>query len=159
MGLLDGILGTVGSAMRGGGAPQGASPLDSILSSLAGSHPGLGAGGGGLLGAAMSLMQQGGGLTSVLDAFRQNGMAQHVDSWVGTGPNMPITAQQAQQALGAPAVSSLASRLGLSTGQASSALAQLLPEIVNQLTPGGSIPDNHGDMLSRGLAMLRGQSS
>jgi uncharacterized protein YidB (DUF937 family) len=47
--------------------------------------------------------------------------------------------------------------LGMSNGQASSAMAQILPELINQLTPDGQVPGNHGDLISKGLAMLTGR--
>jgi len=107
----------------------------------------------------MSLLQQNGGLPGVLDSFRQSGMAQHADSWVSTGPNVGISGDQLQQALGSSSIGNVASQLGLSHGQASSALAQILPELINQLTPSGQLPDNHSDLIAQGLAMLTGRGA
>ena len=64
-----------------------------------------------------------------------------------------------QQVFGNSGLGNLAAQLGTSHGDASSMLARVLPEIVNQLTPQGRVPDNHSDLLSQGLAMLRGQST
>src|SRR5262249_55256847 len=155
MGLLDGMLGSAVSSMLSGGtaAPsQGPSALDSILGGLAG-----GSGGStGLLSAAMGLLQSNGGLGNVLGMFEQNGLGQQASSWVGTGPNMAISGDHVQQVFGAPALGGIASQLGLSQGQASSAIAQILPELVNQMTPQGQVPTNHQDLLSKGLALLTG---
>ena len=82
-------------------------------------------------------------------------MAQEADSWVGTGPNVGVSADQVQQVFGSSALSNLATQLGTSQGQASSVLAQILPELINQLTPEGQVPENHGDLISQGLALLR----
>jgi uncharacterized protein YidB (DUF937 family) len=155
MGLLDGMLGDAVGSLLGGGNPapaQGASVLDSILS-------GLGGGTGrstGLLAAVMGLLQQNGGLGKVLGMLEQSGLGQHASSWVGTGANMAISGDHVQQVFGASSISGIASQLGLTPGQAGAAIAQLLPEIVNQMTPQGQVPTNHEDLLSQGLALLRG---
>lgn len=155
MGLLDGILSNVVGSL-GGGAMQGAqNPLGTLLGGLSGGQ-GQGAN---LLTAAMSLLQQNGGLPGVLDSFRQSGMAQHADSWVSTGANMGISGDQLQHVLGSSSIGNVASQLGMSHGQASSALAQILPELINQLTPSGQLPTNHADLISQGLAMLTGRSA
>ena len=151
MGLLDGILGgVVGSALGNTSMGGAQNPLGALLGSLGGGQ----SQGANLLTAAMSLLQQNGGLNGVLDNFRQSGMAQHADSWVGTGANIGISGDQLQQVLGSSSIGNVASQLGMSNGQASSAMAQLLPELINQLTPDGQIPSDHGDLLSKGLAML-----
>jgi uncharacterized protein YidB (DUF937 family) len=155
MGVLDGILGNVVGSMLGGGQTQQASsPLNAVLGSLAGGNT---TQSGNLLSAAMSMVQQNGGLDGILNMFRGSGMAQQADSWVGTGPNASISADQLQQAVGAPALGGIASRLGLSVDQAGSAMAQILPELVNHLTPDGRVPDNHRDLISEGLSALRGK--
>lgn len=75
---------------------------------------------------------------------------------MGTGANMAISGDHVQQVFGASSIGTIASQLGPSQGQASSAIAQLLPELVNQMTPQGQVPGNHQDLLSQGLALLRG---
>jgi uncharacterized protein YidB (DUF937 family) len=153
MGLLDGIAGNLGSALGGDQSTQGGNPLGSLLNSLGGSQ-----GQGHVLSAVMALIQQNGGLPRVLDMFRGSGLAQQADSWVSTGPNAELSGSQVEQVFGNSGVGNLASQLGTSQGDASSMLAKMLPEIVNQLTPQGRVPDNHSDLLSQGLAMLRGQA-
>ena len=77
-------------------------------------------------------------------------------SWcIGTGSNESISPDQLQQVFGGDQLSSLASQLGISRGGVTSMLSQLLPELVNQLTPNDRIPDNHEDLISQGLAMLK----
>jgi uncharacterized protein YidB (DUF937 family) len=139
--------------MLGGGAKSGAqNPLASIVASLAGGKQ---AQGGALLGAAMSMLQQGGGLGGVLAKLQQGGLGKEADSWVGTGANTQISGDQLTKAFGADAIGQIASKLGMPHGQAGSAMAQLLPELVNQMTPDGRVPDNHGDLLSQGMDMLK----
>ncbi len=157
MGLLDGVLGNVLGGALGGGA--GSNPLGSLLGGLAGGQGVPGATGGNgqaLLGAALSLLQQHGGLTGMLQKLSQSGLGEHVQSWVGTGANMPVTGDQLHQALGSGAIGQIAAQLGVSPQQASGSLAQLLPEVINHLTPQGQVPANHGDLVSQGLALLQG---
>jgi len=106
----------------------------------------------------MSLLDQHGGLDAVLDQFRRSGLGEQADSWVSTGPNKEISAEQLQKVLGTSAVSKVASELGLSQGQTASGLADLVPELINQLTPQGQLPQNHQDLIAKGLAMLRGSA-
>ncbi len=157
MGLLDQLLAGLSGVPQATGQAQQPQPAQNPLSALLNN---LGAGNQtqstGLLGAAMAMVQQNGGLTGLLDKFRQSGMAQHADSWVGNGPNMNISADQVQQALGSSSIGQIASQLGISNGQASSAMARILPELVNHLTPNGQIPDNHNELIAKALSLLRG---
>jgi uncharacterized protein YidB (DUF937 family) len=128
MGLLDSLLGS----MTGGGA-QGQSPL---------------------LQAALQLIQQNGGLPAIINKFQQGGMGTQVGSWVGTGANLPITGSQLQEVLGTGTIGQIAQQLGLSHGDASSGLAQVLPQIVDSLTPTGQVTTGHDDALKQALAAL-----
>jgi uncharacterized protein YidB (DUF937 family) len=154
MGLLDGILSNVAGSVLGGGQQQGTNSLDTLVNSL-------GAGGGGqmrgndLLGAVMSMVQQNGGLPGIVNMLRNSGLGQQADSWVGTGPNEGVSADQMTQVFGGSGLGNLATQLGTSPGQAGSILSQILPELVNQFTPNGQIPENHNDLISQGLDMLR----
>ena len=138
MGLLDQLAGNVLSGVLGNAQQQGQSPL---------------------LQAAMTLIQQNGGLPGLLAKFQQSGLGQHADSWVSSGANLPISADQLKQVLGSGAIGQIASQLGMDHGQVSGGLAQLLPQLVNQLTPNGQVPANHADLLSEGLAMLAGRGA
>ena len=154
MGLLDGILNNVAGSVLGGGQQEGTNPLDALVN-------GLGSGSGGqmrgndLLGAVMSMVQQNGGLPGIVNMLRNSGLGQQADSWVSSGPNAGVSADQMTQVFGGSGLGNLASQLGTSQGQAGSILSQILPELVNQLTPNGQIPDNHNDLISQGLEQLR----
>ena len=87
-------------------------------------------------------------------SFVQGGLSQQADSWVGTGQNMNISADQLQQIFGSSTISDLASRLGMSEQQAGSEMAQVLPEVINQLTPEGQVPENSDEEISHGLSAL-----
>jgi len=90
----------------------------------------------------------------VLAKFEQAGLGSAAQSWVSTGPNASIDADQLTNVLGSGAVGQVASQLGMSDGQAGSALPTAA-EIINQLTPQGQVPGNHADMLAQGLALLK----
>jgi len=125
--------------------------LDSLLGSFTGggtSSPSP------LMNAALQLIQQEGGLPGIISKFEQGGLGAQAQSWVGNGANMPISASQIQQILGSGSIGQIAQQLGLAHGDVSSGLAQALPQIIDQLTPNGQIPANHGDMLAQALAML-----
>jgi uncharacterized protein YidB (DUF937 family) len=182
MGMLDGLIGQVLGGTPGGSGPGG-NPLSNILNSVTGSLGGLanaggglggtlgnvlgGVGGGGrtamgaiggaaILAAVMHLVQQQGGVGALLGKLQASGLGAHTASWVGTGANVPVSGDQLHQALGPDALSGLAAKLGVSTQQAGGVLSQVLPELVNQMTPNGQLPANHGDLVSQGLDMLRG---
>jgi uncharacterized protein YidB (DUF937 family) len=151
MGLLDGLIGDVLGSMLSGNQGQG--PLGSVLS-------GLGIGGNQtrsgnlLLQLALSMLQQHGGLEGILGKFRDGGLSQQADSWVSTGQNMNISAEQLQQVFGSSTISDLASRLGISEQQAGSEMAQILPEVINRLTPEGQVPENSSDAIAQALSTL-----
>jgi uncharacterized protein YidB (DUF937 family) len=128
MGLLDQIAGALGGSQPGGGAQ---SPLIGSVLSMLGS----------------------GGLQGIEKAFQANGLGEVIKSWIGTGANLPVSPAQIQQALG-PSVSQLAQQHGLSADAVSQHLAQLLPGLVDKLTPGGQVPQ--GDALGQALGALKG---
>lgn len=80
------------------------------------------------------------GLGGLLDRFRQAGQAKEADSWVKTGPNEPVSPGQVGDALGPNIVKSLAERTGLSEDDVRKLLSQLLPGVVDKMTPGGRMP-------------------
>lgn len=117
--------------------------LDSVIGALSGSAGGSG-GNTDLLHAALGMLSNdapGGGLPGLIQKFEQGGLAEVIGSWVGTGANLPISAEQLQSVLGSDAVNALAGKLGLSGADVSQQLAQILPKVVDQLTPQGQVPD------------------
>ena len=102
--------------------------------------------------------QQTGGLQGLVQSFTQNGLGHVASSWVSTGPNLPVSGDQIQNVLGSDALNSLAQRAGVAPGIAGPLLAQLLPAIVNHLTPEGKIPES-GNLLEQGLSFLKGMQS
>ncbi len=110
---------------------------------------------GDLLNGVMGLINQAGGLPGLLQKLQDSGLTEQVASWVGTGENQPVSGDQIRQALGADNVAQLAQQAGLETEHASTGLAQLLPQIIDTLTPDGQVPQN--ELLAQGLSLLRGK--
>jgi uncharacterized protein YidB (DUF937 family) len=135
MGILDSLAGEVLSQFSSGNHPEGM--LDAVTTML--NDP------------------RTGGLQGLVTTFEQSGMGGVIASWIGTGANQSISAEQIQSVLGSEQVQAMASRLGLNTQEVAGHLAQLLPQVVDKLTPAGSIPDT-GDGLGAALGGLFGRS-
>ena len=133
MGLLDSVIGAVAGGMGGqdrGGA-QGAL-LNAVIAMLAN---GQGRGGAG------------GGLGDLIGRFTRGGMGDVIGSWIGPGQNAPISGDQLSNVLGTDTISDLAAQLGVSNDEAAGQLSQVLPEVVDRLTPQGHVPaDGLGGM-------------
>ena len=84
------------------------------------------------------------GLGGLVAQFQQAGLGDMMSSWISTGPNPPISAQQVTQVLGGDVISQFAKQAGVSHGDAGSLLASLLPSVVDHLTPDGQVPHNTG---------------
>lgn len=100
---------------------------------------------GGIVGAEMAsvvngLIEKHGGVQGIVSQLEQQGLGPTVQSWVGTGTNQPISAQQVHQAFGAEAIEQLAAKTGLNPQELLQKLAQALPQAVDKLTPSGSVP-------------------
>jgi uncharacterized protein YidB (DUF937 family) len=124
MSLLDAVLGAVGGQQ---GGVQG-QLLNAVVGML--SQGGGGAAGGGGMG----------GLGGLLGQLTKGGLGDHVNSWVGTGQNMPVSADQITNAMGSDTIGQLAQQLGLGHGDVAGHLSQMLPHLVDKMTPGGQLP-------------------
>ncbi len=80
------------------------------------------------------------GLGGIVEMFQKKGLGDMMASWISTGPNPPISAEQVTNVLGSQIVSQFATKAGVPPGQAGGLLASLLPAVVDQLTPKGSVP-------------------
>lgn len=103
---------------------------------------------GGIVGAGMvsvvnTIVERHGGLQGVISQFEQNGLGATARSWVGTGPNQPISGEQLNQALGPDLLRQLSEKTGLSVQDLTHKLAQVLPQAIDTMTPDGSIPAGH----------------
>ena len=119
-----GLPGGLGGALSGGG-------LGDLLKG----------GLGGLLagGAAGSVIS--GGLGDLLKQFQDSGHGDAANSWVSPGPNKQIAPGDLASALGADQINALASQTGLSRDELLAGLSQHLPDVINQLTPQGRLPN------------------
>jgi uncharacterized protein YidB (DUF937 family) len=119
--------------------------FDAISSQVLGSLSGAsGEQHAGLLEAVSGLLNnpQIGGISGLVAIFEKQGLGGVVSSWVGTGQNLPISAEQLQSVLGNEQIQAIAQRMGLSTQDVSSHLSQLLPAVIDKMTPNGQVPAN-----------------
>ena len=107
-----------------------------------------------LMSSIMSLLGGRGGLQNLIGQFTQKGLGDLIGSWVGTGKNLPVSGEQLQNVLGKDTINNLASKLGMDSGALTSQLKNLLPDVVDKLTPNGKVPD--GDIVSQATDLLGG---
>lgn len=117
MGLMD----MVGGLLGQGGQEQSGNPLLGAVMGLIQNHPG--------------------GLQGLLGQLQEKGLGDQVASWIGTGANQPISAEHVQAALGSDQLQQVAGQMGLSQGEAASGLASMLPQVIDKLSPQGSLPE------------------
>ena len=130
MGLLDNLENQALGSVLGGGS-------DSLASGL-----------------LQMIQNQPGGLQGLVQSFHDKGMGGLVSSWISSGPNPPISGEQVHQVLGSDQVKALAAKAGISPDVAGTAIAQILPSLVDKLTPNGSVPD-HSNVLEMASNMLK----
>ncbi len=156
MGMFDGALGDMAGSLlngKGGGIEQ-------VLGGLLGSNAGSNTAGGtssALLKMAMTLVQQNGGIGGLLQKLQQGGLGDVASSWVSTGANQPVAPAQLEQALGTSAVTDAAASAGVDPSQAMGGLAAMLPQLVDKLTPDGSVTPGSNAMLTQVMGMLQGR--
>jgi len=147
MGLLDQILGGLTGGMQG----QGQSPMGRGFGGGGGSAAimallpiviGMLSNRGGGSGVAAPVMGGGGlgGLGGLLQQLTQSGYGQQANSWVGTGANEPLPPQAWSNVLRPEQLSAIAAQAGISEDEAAHGLSQLVPEVVDHLTPQGQLP-------------------
>ena len=111
--------------------------LDNLMGALGGHE-----GGADLSGLIENIAGQGaaGGVGGLVEAFQKGGLGAVAQSWVSSGANLPISAEQIQAVLGSGAVGQFAEKLGVDPQVGAAKLAELLPTLVDKLTPGGQLP-------------------
>jgi uncharacterized protein YidB (DUF937 family) len=124
MGLLDGLMGS----LMGGQQPGGNNPLLQMALQMLANRSDAGGGAG---------------LGGLINSFQNAGLGEQLKSWIGTGENIPISADQLAGALGPDKIRDIASQLGMPHGDVSGGLAELLPQLIDKLSPNGQLPDNH----------------
>jgi len=133
--------------------------FDDVISKVIGRKSESGAENQGLIRGVMELLtdQGGGGLSGLVQSFQEKGLGDIISSWIGTGQNLPISPDQVQEGLGNERVQKLANQAGMSTEEVSAKLADLLPTVINKVTPSGVIPE--GGVLDKGMEFLKGKMS
>jgi len=81
-----------------------------------------------------------GGLAGLMQMFQQAGLGQQAASWVSTGANMPISVEQLTKVFGSGQLQQMAASAGMDAGQLGNQLAEMLPQFIDHLTPGGQMP-------------------
>ena len=132
MGILDAMAKGLLGKVLGGGSSQ--NPLMDIVMGLI-TNP------------------QSGGLQGLIQTFKEKGLGDAMASWISTGENQSVSGDQIQHALGSNFIQQIAQQLGSSKSEVSGGLANLLPDIIDKLTPTGKLPE--GDQLHQGLEMLK----
>ena len=113
--------------------------FDSVMGAVSG-HVQQQGGMASVLGGLLANNGEVGGLDGLLEKFKQAGMSDQVNSWIGNGQNLPISAEQISQILGSDVVRNIAAKLGIDPDQAAQQLSALLPGLIDKLTPNGQTP-------------------
>ena len=132
MGLFDQVVGNLAASALGGKGSEGG--IVELVLPLLNKYPG--------------------GISGLIEAFQQGGLGEIVNSWISTGKNLPVSGEQLTSVLGNDFIGGLAKQLGVGTQEASGSLADILPGLIDQLTPNGQLPQG-GDLLTQGLSMLK----
>jgi uncharacterized protein YidB (DUF937 family) len=135
MGLMDDVLSMAG---KSGGAGEHATALSAIMNYV--NSP------------------QVGGIGGLQQQFKEGGLGHVIGSWIGTGQNLPVSADQLQNVLHSGALQAAAQKAGMDPAQLTAAMSSLLPHLVDKLSPNGQVPD--GNALQQMLkSFTAGQAS
>ena len=120
--------------------------LDEIVGKAAGILGGDKGEQAGLLGGVMEMFagKESGGMAGLVQSFQGKGLGGVISSWIGTGENLPISADQIQQVMGSDAIQGLAAKFGIPTEELSAKLAEFLPSAIDKMTPNGTLPEEEG---------------
>ena len=111
----------------------------------------------GLAGGIMEMLtnKESAGLSGLVQSFQEKGLGDIISSWIGTGANLPISAEQIKAGLGSDMIQNLAAKAGTSQEDISAKLAALLPGVIDKLTPDGTVSE--GGLLEKGMEFLKGK--
>ena len=99
-----------------------------------------GAVGGEMATVVNSFIQQHGGVQGIVAQFEKQGLGGTVQSWIGNGPNQPISPDQMHQVFGSGMLTQLAAKAGMNPQDLAQKLSQVLPGAIDKLTPEGKVP-------------------
>lgn len=134
MGLFDSIVGQVGAALSSGQSQTNNGGMMDVITHLI-NDPATG------------------GVQGLLKSFKDKGLGDIAASWVGTGPNQPITVAQIQQVIGADRLASISQKFGLSPDTVAAGLAEMLPHVIDHLSPNGQLTADH--LVEQGISLLK----
>jgi len=165
-GGLGDLLNQIGGGGRGTpGGMQGGGGLGDLLNQMGGggmptrqAGPGGGLSGaliGGLVMMALQMLQRNGGVGGVIGRMKEQGYGREADSWVGNGENLPISPDVLSQILGRDVIDQSAREMGISPDEAAGGLAQVFPDIVNEVTPRGSVESASDDIVAKAMEILQ----
>lgn len=104
----------------------------------------------------LGMLENAGGIQGLAAKFQQSGLGDVVSSWIGTGQNQPISPEQVAAVLGSDQVQALAQQSGIPADQGANALSEILPALVDKLTPEGQMPEQSTGLSTWGKAILGG---
>lgn len=81
-----------------------------------------------------------GGLAGLLQQLQRSGLGDQLQSWISTGANLPVSGEQMSGALGGDLLAKLAGQAGVSQDEVGQQLSQILPQIIDHLSPKGELP-------------------
>jgi uncharacterized protein YidB (DUF937 family) len=99
-----------------------------------------GAAGAGLVAMAAKVINDNGGIGGLMEKFQKGGLGAVFGSWVSPGQNQPVSPDQVHQVIGSDQIAQIAAKLGLPADQIAQQISQILPQVVDKLTPNGQIP-------------------
>lgn len=115
----------------------------------------LGAEHSGLLGSAMQFVQsQPGGVSGLVQQLQSGGLGTVVSSWISNGENQPISAEQIESVIGSDRIQTVADTLGIDSQTLAQGLSQVLPKLIDQLSPNGQLPDE--DTIQQSVQTMKG---
>jgi uncharacterized protein YidB (DUF937 family) len=104
----------------------------------------------------LDMLDQAGGIQGLVTKFQQSGLGEVVSSWIGTGQNQHISPDQVAEVLGPDRIRALAQQSGIPAEQGASVLSEVLPALVDKLTPEGKVPEESTGLSTWGKAVLGG---
>ncbi|MBK9434108.1 MAG: DUF937 domain-containing protein [Micrococcales bacterium] len=91
-------------------------------------------------------IQSSGGLNAVLGKLQQAGLGDQVNSWLGQGGNESVDADKLAEEIGEDRIETLSAESGMSPDEVKSGLSQILPGLVDKMSPSGSLPTSASDL-------------
>jgi uncharacterized protein YidB (DUF937 family) len=121
---MSGFFNQVLQSVLGSGQPGQASPVNAILQQILSAREG-----------------DKEGIAAIIAKFQNAGFADQVQSWIGTGPNAPISPHNVDSVFSPQQIQGWAQQAGVVPDAMRDVLAQALPQVVDHLTPDGKVPD------------------